>query len=331
MNQIIKDIGDVHLGRRFTNGVPLHRRGDRERMVREDFRERLMNVDGATIVVQTGDLFDSFTVPEEVVLDTARIVSEAAQRNPNTIYVFYRGNHDASRDTSKASSFDVFAELLKHVPNVNVFRNVSILTRGDTKIGFIPWHPFDSADILATRLIQEWPDVKFDAVYGHWDIETYGGDNTFNIIPTKILSNVTKAVKTGHIHKPRKFERDGVSVDVVGSMQPYAHGEDPGTTYYKTTRFEDFAAYGETEKAWCRNLNLRVLVKPGQEAEPIDCLSFITKKVDERGDEEADIEVAMASFDMDRLFHEALQESTVGQSVADQVVAKFKELRNKGA
>ena len=48
-------IGDVHAGKKFEAGVPLHRRGDRERMQIEQFRAELAAVTGP--VVQAGDIF----------------------------------------------------------------------------------------------------------------------------------------------------------------------------------------------------------------------------------------------------------------------------------
>lgn len=345
-------VGDVHLGRKFVNNVPLHRRGDREQMVRDDFVTRL-HACTSTLFVQTADLFDAFNMEEELVLWTARQVRAAALKNPHITYVFYRGNHDASKDVSKASSFDVFAELLMGLSNVHVLKEPKVISIYDPKdtyndsipaiFGFVPWSPFKSAQELSYELVgllkQETEMIQTThqlvdlppvlGVFGHWDVESYGGDHDFNMVPTALLSKVTKTIWTGHVHKPSQFERDGVTVHVVGSMQPYAHGEDPHIRWYKTTSFEEFSAYGDTEKAWCRNINLRVLVKEGQHAEPIDCLSFQTKKVEERlDDEQPDLEVKLEDFNMVTLFQETLVKREVRKSVMDQILEKFGELRN---
>lgn len=336
-----KILGDVHLGRKFTNGVPLHRRGDRERMVNEDFANQLMNYSGP-LLVQPGDLFDSFAVPEAVVLFAYEAVKKASIQNPNTGYIFIRGNHDASRDTNRASSFDVFAELIEHLPNVHVFRDVQtiIFNQGkedETCFGFVPWHPFKSADVLAEELI-EYADnlygvAYFDAVFGHWDVESYGGDHTFNMVPTRILSRVTKTIYTGHIHKPTAFDRDGVRVNVVGSMQPYAHGEEQEGVHrwYRTIPYGEYTVLRNAPEVLpaFHNANVRVIVQDGEAPEPIDCLSFTTKKAKEVDEgEEGDIEVAIAEFNMDSLFAQTLAEQGVSTKVADLVSAKFKELRN---
>lgn len=333
-------LGDVHLGRRFTTGVPLNRKGDREHMVMMDFQHRVRSYDGP-LLVQTGDLFDSFTVPEELVLFAARVVRRAATEHPHTIYVFYRGNHDASKDDNKASSFDVFKELLQDLKNVKVLCNPETIvfnenTSDETVFGFIPWHPFKSATELAEFLIKyDAPTVGdefYDTIFGHWDVKDYGTTaHDFNMVPTKVLAEVTKHIVTGHVHLPTEFERDGVRVTVAGSMQPYAHGEDPGNSYYKTTDYASFAAYGPTEKRWCENLNLRIIVKDGEVPEPINCLSFTTKKAVDKDDGEApDLDVSISDFNMDSLFLEALNERGVSTEVSELVGAKFKELRNAG-
>lgn len=329
---VVNEIGDVHFGRKFTTGVPMARRGDREFMVMNEFTQRL-DSNKSPLVVQTGDLFDSFTVDEALVLEVERVVRRAAGEQPDVEFVFYRGNHDASKDVNKKSSFDVFRALLRDVPNVHVMVDPGQIEIEGKMYGFIPWHPFKSADELSNELIEANPGVQFEAVYGHWDVESYGSAaHDFNMIPTKVLSAVTKVVKTGHVHKPRKFERDGVEVDVIGSMQPYAHGEDPGNTWYKTTTYQDFMGYGQTEKDWCRNLNLRVMVKDGETPEPINCLSFITKKITDKGDDEqADLDVQIEDFNMDTLFAQSMQERGVSSRIQEIVAARFKELRNTGA
>lgn len=328
-------IGDAHLGRKFIEYVPLHRRGHREAMVMADFKGRLA-LCTSPLLVQTGDLFDGFSVDDAVVLETALAVREEAKKNPSRIYVFYRGNHDASKDANKASSFDVFAEILHGSPNVHVVKTPWVLRIGDQAWGFLPWSPFKSAAELAEELVltseplrAEVPEGKFDIVFGHWDTESFGGSD-FNLIPTKILAPVANGIVTGHIHLPGTFTRDGIQVAVAGSMQPYSHSEDPNGTYYKTTTFEDYQAYGPTEKAWCRNLNLRILVREGENPEPCDCLSFRTKLVKDaaQDDEAPDLDVKIEDFSMDNLFQDVLRVRGVGASVQEQIAAKWEELKN---
>lgn len=334
--QLIKpyNLGDAHLGRKFIEFVPLHRRGHREHMVMTDFRTKVRECT-SELFVQVGDLFDGFSVDDAVVLEAALTVRHAAEENPDRIYVFYRGNHDASKDTNKASSFDVFAELLYGSKNVHVLKRPEVIrmTRTGQWFGFIPWSPFKSSTELAFDLIEYSRPLlkgeKIDTVYGHWDVDSFGGSD-FNLVPTAMLANVTSKIVTGHVHTPTAFVRDGVEVTVTGSMQPYSHGEDPVGLYYKTIPFETYQNYGPTELAWCRNLNLRILVKEGENPEPCDCLSFRTKKVTEKpeADEAPDLDVRIEDFNMDNLFLETLNGREVKASVQEQIMTKWKELKN---
>ncbi len=319
-------LGDVHLGKKFVTGVPLNRRGDREAMVWEQFMRSLMNCE-TDYHIQTGDLFNQFAVTEALLLATANAYVTAVTKNPKTQYILYRGNHDASRDTSLVASFDILAELLGPIPNVTVLREVTVID----DIGFIPWHPFKSANELAIELNHMVLDegghgAPLDCVFGHFDVESFGGSE-FNLVPTKLLASVTKTIYTGHIHLPTEFERDGVKVVVVGSMQPYAHGEDPTTDWYETVSFEVVDQIISPEVF--KNKNLRVIVKPGQIPPEIDCLSLLTKPWKEKIDqEENDMDVEFQEFDMHKLFTGCLTEAKVGQTISDKIMLKFEELRN---
>lgn len=331
------NMGDAHLGKKFVEFVPLHRRGDREKMVMDDFRQKLAECT-SDLFVQVGDLFDAFTVDEMIVIDAALAVRAEARKHPRRTYVFIPGNHDKSKDGSKASSFDVFAELMVGFDNVHVLKHPEVITFRERKqmFGFIPWSPFKSASELAQELIEYAQPLmatagieKFDCVYGHWDTEVFGGSD-FNLVPTSVLAPVTKKIVTGHVHTPTAFVRDGVEVVVTGSMQPYSHGEDPVGLYYKTIPFETYKNYGPTELGWCRNLNLRILVKEGEHPEPCDCLSFRTKKVTDRpeADEAPDLDVRIEDFNMDNLFRDSLTQREVRPGVFDRIMTKWQELKN---
>lgn len=329
MTATITDLGDIHLGRKFTTGVPLHRMGDREEAVWKQFTASLMNCT-TDWHIQTGDLFESFAMPEALVLATKDAYRQAAKKNPNTLYVVYRGNHDASRDTSRKSSFDVFAELmLEDIPNLHIFLEVDILRHKHLHIGIIPWHPFKSAETLALELKELHASSKdpnpLHAVYGHWDTGSFGG-STFNVIPTHILKDITKVVKTGHVHSPDTFKRDGVDVVVVGSMSPYAHGEDVTHTIYQTVKFSDL----DPTKDYT-NVNLRVLIESGQVVQDIPGVYSLITKVVKPGvmeNDEEGMQVEFEEFDMKALFKDCLKNNNVGNEIADLIYSKFEELKN---
>ncbi len=106
-------IGDPHLGKKFTTGVPLHRRGERERLQYDLFRKELEDgAQSSNIVVMMGDLFDKYEVDAADLYDVALIYKDVASTFSGTIFVVLRGNHDVSRYIAKKSSFDLLAIIL---------------------------------------------------------------------------------------------------------------------------------------------------------------------------------------------------------------------------
>lgn len=321
-------LGDVHLDKKFRTGVPLHRLGEREAMVWQQFEETLAKCEDP-LLVQVGDLFDQYSVSETAVLKAAGLYKFYATHNPHRKFVIYRGNHDASRDVSKKSSFDVFAELMEGTPNVFVFRDtVATLTVEGRDYGFLPWHPFKTAEQLAFDLISETRGKKLEAVFCHCDVESFGGSGD-NLIPTKILSQITDTVVTGHIHIPDAYRVDSVNVIITGSMQPYSHGEDLTGQLYKSLTLEEF---NNSDMELWKNMNVRILLQPGEVLPAaIDCLSFIGKTIsaisEEDEEDDSEFEVGFDSFNMDQLFSDALRERQVGNEVSQQIEKKYKELK----
>lgn len=95
-------LGDAHLGKPFIHGVPLHRRGDREKMVWADF-ERSVSQTPADFHINLGDLLDRPIVPYDVIVRAPRTYIRAAEREPETQFLILQGNHDVSRDLDTLS------------------------------------------------------------------------------------------------------------------------------------------------------------------------------------------------------------------------------------
>ena len=125
-------LGDPHLGKRFVTGVPLHRRGEREESQWKDF-ERSIWTCTTPVHVCMGDIFDKFIVPPEVVIRVATIYMEASK---DVEYFIILGNHDASRDQSRGSSFDLLQAILTPIKNVTLIRSAEGFEKDG--IGFVP-------------------------------------------------------------------------------------------------------------------------------------------------------------------------------------------------
>lgn len=325
----IEFIGDVHLGRKFSNGVPLHRRGHREEMVWEDFKKKVMSPE-AEIICQVGDLFNEFSVSEALVLQTFELVAKAAVANESTMYIFIMGNHDGSRDADKKSSFEVFQALCAALDLDNLW----VLTEPTIYegYGFIPWHPFKSSTELAKELeakMDQEEVTTLKAVVGHWEVQSFGGED-FNLIPINVLKKLTGTVVTGHIHLPQELTIDGIKVMVTGSMQPYAHGEDPGKGWYLTISYPELLETLAGTPDTFEFTNVRVLVNDGDLIPEFNCLSCTTKRVEEKPDlEEGEIEeVALEDFDILQLFDQCMVEAGVGSQVQEKIMNKFKEMKH---
>lgn len=312
--------GDVHLGRTFRTGVPLHRLGDREEMVWEDFEQQL-NVE-ADLTIVMGDLFDKFVVPPEVVLRAYDLLTTAAGNGREIIIL--RGNHDASRDSNKKSSFDLLRELTWPVEGILVAERAGYYEIDEGWLLFCGWSPDVSAHDDVSGLCQRDPAHPILAAFGHWDI-TQHGEDTHNLIPLDALANLgVGKVFTGHIHKAEAFTRNGMEVHVVGSMQPYAHGEEPdGSMLYMTLTPEQVEAMLAGDEDIFANSNIRILLIDGAEyPREFNCLSRTFKrtlsgvaKVDEEGNPVA----AYDTFDLRTMISTTLTEFGVSEALQSRI------------
>lgn len=295
-NYTIETLGDPHLGRSFIHGVPLHRRGDREARVWADFTDSVTNTE-ADVHVNMGDLFDKAYVSYDVIMRAAQVYIEAATNNPHCSFVILKGNHDWVRDLDRHSAFDMFAAIVEHMQNIFI---VSNRWQFMGELAFFAWHP----TILAADNIPIPEDgVGPTVAFGHWDVESFGG-NGENLIPTKQLAEAgfTHAY-TGHIHKEDEFERDGVYVKRVGSMQPYAHGEESNDDLYVTL------TKAELTDQTLHDMCVRVILEPGEILdEEVDCLQLTIKKLDDEDDEMP--AVVLGDFDMEKMFRQAFSDVT---------------------
>jgi len=308
-------LGDPHLGRSFVRGVPLNRRGEREKMQMEEFRSRLAKSGSYDVFICMGDLFDKWAVPYSIVFQAAITYLEAARKNPSTEYFVIAGNHDISRDLEKKGALDLFELIVGDLDNVTVVRHTDLYVHeeiGGVEVGFFPYHPTIPAEELVTG--------PLDIAFGHWDT-MFGEDN---MIPTKKLAEMGCATAyTGHIHLPDSFTRDGVEVFQVGSMQPYAHGEESDSNLYITL------AKDELEETFVdfSNKCLRILLAPGERLEQeIDCLQLTIKRTGVAEEDEAE-GVTMGDFNLMTLFGLAFEEACVPDEVRSQILTRFEEAR----
>lgn len=309
----IQFIGDVHAGKKFEAGVPLHRRGERERSILDQLRAEVMS--GTGPVVQVGDIFDKTVVSNSVVWEVAQILREAAVKRPVAIL---RGNHDASRDSSRVSSFQILTELV---------RPYGVVVADEEPVSFhdhllIPWSPWKNAE----EMLDEWsPMVRaYRTVVGHWDVVM--GDGNQLPAETLVRLGVTHAI-TGHDHNARELEMDGLKVTVTGSMQPYSHGEDPEGRIYVTLSAEKAGEALDADPEAFASKCLRVVGDWDREVP--NCLQFQLARV--AASEDVDLgEVQFQTFDLRNLYDQACAKTGLS-TLKDTVFQKLEEERGSAA
>lgn len=319
-------LGDPHLGRKFLAGVPLERRGEREREQREWFHSEVVPIKlGRDFHVTMGDLFDSFQVDNETVEFAYRTYREASWRNPSIQYIILAGNHDLSKDKTKVSSFQIFAELCRDLPNVKVvWQTIYQKTVDDLNFLFVPYSPFHNSNEqirLEMPKFKTIEDFKFVA-FGHWDVEDYGRDpeETLGLIPwDHFKPDQCEGVITGHDHHRRRYVHNDVEVFVTGSMLPYSHGEDDeGATdpmYLTLTKAEVLARLEQDPESFKMKC-LRVLLEEGDEPfAGIECLQLQFKRVGAGSSKDTVLDVAVDDFSLKSLYDQVMGEHSVSTTL----------------
>jgi len=306
-----KLIGDPHIGRKFKTGVPVHRLGERETSVKNQLYAEVASTDNTPVIVM-GDLFDTYSIPDELTLWVSETLNEATQWKE--VYVL-RGNHCVSRDAEKRGSFDVLERLC---PKVVFVKGVWEIQLENGYLALFGYDAFKSATELANSLQQ---GANYLTAFGHWDLTSHGSD--FNLVPTEVFAELKIPVAyTGHIHKAQTIERHGVTVHAVGSMQPYAHGEQAeGDPLYQTLTLDEFNARNPEDFL---DVNLRILLKGDEVFDTqLDCLSLVFKHIAD--DETEPLDVAYDSFDSDNILTECLV--GVSEGLTSWVKGRLTELK----
>lgn len=289
-------IGDPHLGRKFETGVPLLRRGERERKQLAHF-QRLLAVE-SDYVVMMGDLFDSPQVAYSVVLQTSLAVVAAAEAFPLTKFIMMAGNHDLPRNLQTVGAFDLFEQIVKGRDNILVFRQPHVFEH----MAFFPWEWGRSAK----EQVESMDDEPVEHVFGHWDLEDYGGD-TSHLCPTlnlvALFGNDIQ-IHGGHVHTPGTFTINEIDVNCTGSMQPYSHGEDPDGNTYVTLTLPEF---NEIDPVELKDKCVRILLAPGEELPlDLDCMALTAKRY--TNDAEVQLDVDVKKFQWSSILDDALKD-----------------------
>jgi DNA repair exonuclease SbcCD nuclease subunit len=273
-------IGDPHMGKVFKTGVPIHRRGDREKTQLQDLKRNL-NVD-TKLNVMVGDLFDKPFVSLDIILEVAHLYLDASHDHPDTQFVVMAGNHDLSRELDRHGAFYVLAMILASVPNITVVWQPMIIS----DVIFFPWE----WNVPALDQVKQFDNLPPIAV-GHWDLHDFGG-SVEHLCPVHALrARGVSDIYSGHFHNAGVYTIDGIDIQCTGSMQPYSHAEDPSGKLYKTLTLDELKSIDTTD------MNVRLVLKGGEVPPELDCLSLVVLR--EGNDESIELdEIGVGDFNL---------------------------------
>lgn len=288
-------IGDPHLGRKFEVGVPLHKRGRREASQFQDFRDRLDTEAGVTIMV--GDLFDHPFVSYAVVDETASAIRSAVERHEDTIFVMMAGNHDLPRNTTSVGAFhDLVDRLDGRYTNLVLARRPMVVN----DIAIFPWEWDRSAD----EQVKDLENEKVVAAVGHWDLATFDGKDD-HLAPVDRLFSAfgTIPLYSGHFHVAGDYPIQSGVVACTGSLQPYAHDQDPTSSLYITTSLSDALTQPE---GYFKDKMVRVILGPGENLP--DILEAMAVTPLRKSGTDTKVNVSLREFDWQTIFADHIKD-----------------------
>lgn len=291
-------IGDPHLGLKFETGVPLHRRGEREQKQFAKFVEALRTPD-VEFNIMVGDLFEHPYVSHGVVVAAAEAYLAAAKDLPATKFAAMAGNHDRPRAVGQTGAWESFRAMIDgRRDNLVAVDKPGLLDQG---LAVVPWE-WDRTAIEQVKDLRAHQNGA-GVVIGHWDLKSYGGDES-HLAPTAALTDKGwSKFYSGHYHTPGEYRVGGHTVHCTGSLEPYSHGEDPCGVLYVTAPLSEVEANPEQFKDKC----LRVILNPGEELPSgLDCLAVTPLR--QQGEARDVPEIVLDGFDWDKVLKHELSQ-----------------------
>lgn len=186
-------INDVHIAANRTAGTTIGSAAELRQFTLDNLSNFLATVDEDLLVA--GDLFDNFNVPNTDLLATYRIFDKWLLKG-HKLYAM-RGNHDASKDSSKLSSFDLLGALLE---GRATFTNEPVLI-GNTYC--LP-HALnqDEFDLWVSKV----PACDFCVIHANYDNHfATQSDHSLNVSKEQAQASLAKTLVFAHEHAARSM------------------------------------------------------------------------------------------------------------------------------
>lgn len=170
------------------------------------------------IIVNCGDVFDNRTSVNIKSLDLGiKIFEELGQIGPVHIIA---GNHDIYyKSNTEISSLDS----LKYIPNINIYKDVSVIEHDNHKILMLPWRKDVKEEAETLQKYQKEFNCQYAFMHGTFSLIKY---NKYVDIDVEDGVNPKSAdgyirVYTGHIH----WSQQRGNINVVGSPYQITRGD----------------------------------------------------------------------------------------------------------
>ena len=332
MGNLIKNIGDTHLGRVFKTDVALDRRGQYENFQKQTLIKELFspiedeNAGLSLIRVQVGDWFDKAIVPPSDVLGSFKLLEQYNITEGIAPLYILSGNHDDSKNLSEKTSWDLLEQLIKPMVWTEAVKTWKVHTfpNGESII-LIGWNVTTNAQ-EALLDAKEAGYSNITTAVCHLDRVSFGNDD--NVIPYEFFSEQgIKMVISGHDHKPYHFFDYGMEIIGTGSLLPYSHAEDHNDDIYHTFKtVEDLQEYLETNPD-VSSKHIRVYVDEDDVVPEVDAYSVkILKREVAEIDLNTGVElVSIDSYNPKKVWEKTAEDNLLTKDVADQIWLEIKK------
>lgn len=216
-------INDTHIGVRRQSGTT----GESQALLNiaqirkvKQFCEELIDVHGISQLLVNGDLFDRFEVDKIWEIQTFEMFRNLLDTYEELLLVLSRGNHDASKNTMKTSSFDNLCHYLQAIYPDRVMVIKDHMVQMDKSTYVIPHMPnqelFDAEMEKALLAIKGNSFAKFVCVHANFDngfaVESDQSLNVSRYFADRFQQLDVNLI-FGHEHQAR--QEDNVYIDGV--------------------------------------------------------------------------------------------------------------------
>lgn len=316
----VLNIGDPHLGKKFSSAFP-DRRNDISEKNWEIFEFFIVH-ETTPLKVVCGDIFDKSKVDEADLLRAANILRSSKHK-----IIVLEGNHDSSKTSLEKTSFDVLVELLTGCEHIRFIRGVETIHIGTELVTFIGWEYHNSIQEQIEKYMPS--NVKY--VYTHVDFESFGSDKS-NCIPFSLLEKYgVKYVVNGHEHLPKRITVGSIDYIGTGSMLPHDRSQQHDSD--KETYADLFINVYADDVDTAINFTDKFVYYHSNDFSDIpefkDAYGVILKKVNADQETETSVLIEFDEISIPVLLHKSAEITGLAESEVNKLIQEFVEVENE--